>query len=84
MSTITRVAPVSLLLGFVSSCHHLYDADIDALDQEVRLSVLAAGHQTDGGVGQLLDYSNACAARAIQVRHGLKATDAGPNAKCPQ
>lgn len=76
-----------LLVAFTGSgaCHMLYPEDQAALTQEVRLSTLAASHQTPGGIGQLLDMSNACAARAIQVRHKLAPTPTDPlDAGCPQ
>jgi hypothetical protein len=71
---------------FLSGCYRLYPEDTAALEQEVRLSSLAATHQQDGGIGQLLDLSNACAARAIQVRHKLPPTPTSPftDAGCPQ
>ena len=66
-------------------CHGLYPEDQAALEQEVRLSSLAATHQAEGGIGQLLDLSNACAARGIQVRHKLAPTTTTPfEAGCPQ
>ena len=76
-----------VMLGLMlAACHGLYPEDQTALSQEVRLSVLAATHQADGGIGQLLDLSNACAARAIQVRHKLAPTSTAPfvDAGCPQ
>jgi hypothetical protein len=82
-------APISVLAGAVAvvACHGLYPEDQAALNQEVRLSVLAATHQTPGGIGQMLDLANACAARAIQVRHKLPPTPTVPfdtDAGCPQ
>ena len=75
---------ILIVLGCVA-CHGLYPEDVAALNQEVRLSVLAASHQTDGGIGKMLDLSNACAARAIQVRHKLVPTSTDPvDAGCPQ
>jgi hypothetical protein len=75
---------VLVLLG-ICGCHNLYAEDEAALQQEVRLSVLAAGHQADGGIGRMLDLSNACAARAIQIRHKLAPTSTEPmEAGCPQ
>jgi hypothetical protein len=72
-------------LALATACHSLYAEDQAALSQEVRLSVLAATHQADGGIGQMLDLSNACAARAIQVRHKLAPTSTTPfDAGCPQ
>jgi hypothetical protein len=66
-------------------CHGLYDADVAALNQEVRLSALAATHQEDGGIGRMLDLSNMCAARAVQARHKLTPTSTAPwDAGCPQ
>jgi hypothetical protein len=71
--------------GLVLACHGLYDADVAALDQEVRLSALAATHQVDGGIGRMLDISNACAARGIQARHKLPLTSTSPwDAGCAQ
>ena len=67
------------------ACHTLYPEDKAALEQEVRLSVLAASHQQDGGIGQMLDLANACAARGIQARHKLTPTPTTPfDAGCPQ
>ena len=75
---------VLVLLG-LCGCHGLYPEDVAALNQEVRLSVLAASHQQDGGIGRMLDLSNACAARAIQQRHKLPPTSTDPiDAGCPQ
>ena len=72
------------LFSFVA-CHTLYPEDKAALEQEVRLSVLAASHQQDGGIGQMLDLANACAARGIQARHKLTPTPTSPvDAGCPQ
>jgi hypothetical protein len=76
------------LIAFVvllSGCHQLYVEDQAALEQEVRLSSLAATHQQEGGIGQLLDLSNACAARGIQARHKIAPTSTTPwEAGCPQ
>lgn len=69
----------------ILGCHVLYPEDRAALEQEVRLSSLAATHQEDGGIGRMLDLSNACAARAMQVRHKLTPTSTSPwDAGCPQ
>jgi hypothetical protein len=69
----------------VAACHNLYPEDQAALEQEVRLSSLAATHQDDGGIGRMLDLSNACAARGIQARHKLTPTSTAPwDAGCPQ
>jgi hypothetical protein len=69
----------------VLACHQLYAEDKAALDQEVRLSVLAASHQQEGGVGRILDLANVCAARAIQARHRITPTATDPiDAGCPQ
>jgi hypothetical protein len=82
---ILTLVVVTLFAVFVSGCHALYPEDQAALEQEVRLSVLAAGHQQDGSIGQMLDLSNACAARGIQARHKLTPTPTTPvDAGCPQ
>jgi hypothetical protein len=79
------IGAVVVFACFINGCHSLYAEDEAALTQEVRLSTLAATHQADGGIGQMLDLSNACAARAIQVRHKLAPTPTNPfDAGCPQ
>ena len=79
------LAVVMVFALYMTGCHNLYAEDEAALTQEVRLSSLAATHQAEGGIGQLLDLSNACAARGIQARHKLAPTPTTPfEAGCPQ